>query len=133
MTHTNLAQSKKLVDLGLDPKTADMTIISDAIDAYPHTAETRGKEEYPCWSAEALLDLLPRIVHEHESEISDDRDEDDWDYALDIEKEYSTWFIGYRYNSYHEHGNDAYAISACGELLTGLFSITEWLLKHKYL
>jgi hypothetical protein len=133
MTHTNLAQSKALANLGLDPKTADMTIISDAFNAYPHTAETRGKKEYPCWSAEALLDLLPRRIYEGEAEISDDIDDEDWVYALDIEKdEHSTWFIGYRHNAFLKP-RGGYEITACGELLAGLFAITEWLLRHKYL
>jgi len=133
MTHTNLIQSQTLVNLGLDPKTADMTIISDAIDAYPHTAETRGKEEYPCWSVEALLDLLPMRVFERKAETSDAKDKDDWKYALDFEKTgHSSWFIGYRYNTRH-YPQGGYAISVCKELLDGLFAVTRWLLRHKYL
>lgn len=60
--YTSLEQSKKLVELGLDPSTADMHYYSfrrkdDVIVWTPEIGET-SKYDIPCWSLAALLDIL---------------------------------------------------------------------------
>lgn len=121
MTYTSIEQSKALMHLGLDEKTADMTIISDAIDAYPHTAETRGKKEYPCWSAEALLEILPDEVYVDE--------EEDTGY-LTILKEGDTYIVSY--DSKQRIDEELVFIESTGEDLADvLFKVIEWLLTNK--
>ncbi len=59
---TSLDQSKKLVEAGLDPDTADMFYIFD-----PFVQDIAGlgigvpeeKEDIPCWSLGALIELMP--------------------------------------------------------------------------
>jgi hypothetical protein len=116
---------------GLDPETADLTIISDSMGAFPHTGEKRGTEEYPCWSAEALLSMLPKYIYAEGMSSDEDVTGEDWDYALDIDKEDSedVWHIGYRHN--FEKTQKLYAILSSGGLISVLFSVTEWLLMNK--
>lgn len=61
--YTSLEQSKKLVELGLDPSTADMHYYSfrrkdDVIVWTPEIGET-SKYDIPCWSAGRLIELMP--------------------------------------------------------------------------
>ena len=75
MTHyTTLEQSKKLVELGLNPDTADMVIVKEntycnALSAFNGVTlcqnynETKDKTNYiPCWSLGALLDVMPEQI-----------------------------------------------------------------------
>ena len=131
MTHTSIEQSKALMHLGLDEKTADLTIISNDIVPYFHTKESkRGSKEYPCWSAEALLDILPKNVYKEEDD--DTVDNEDLEYSLDIDKtEDDTYFIGYRYEDIVAYKH--YVIQEEGELISVLFKIVEWLLTNKFI
>ena len=87
MNHTSIEQSKRLVDLGLDPNTADMVHygIHKGIDGNYHLSGTNTNDDVipidkalcsktfekvtksdiecklPCWSVSALMDLLPEI------------------------------------------------------------------------
>ena len=59
MIATSIEQSKKLLELGLDPKTADMWY-----DVTNHIRIGQRQNTYqfswmPCWSLEALLELIP--------------------------------------------------------------------------
>lgn len=121
MTYTTLEQSKALVKLGLDGKTADLTIISDSTTPHIHIKGLkRGTKEYPCWSAEALLDIIPKHICTKDGK----------DYSLVIEKtdDDIAYFIGY-------HDVDMlryeYVIEETGELIPTLFKIIEWLLTYK--
>lgn len=86
--YTSIKQSKKLVELGLDPKTADMyyqAVLPKFSDKFHHVPEvgnplhslewynkgytTSGKkslslDEYciPCWSVGALFTVMPNIL-----------------------------------------------------------------------
>ena len=87
MTYTSIEQSKALMRLGLDEKTADLTIIPNSAIPYTHIKEwKRGSKEYPCWSAEVLLEILPSEVYIEE--------EDDMAY-LKIVKEDCTYTVSY--------------------------------------
>ena len=66
---TNIKQSKKLVELGLDVNTADMCWSTanpglEVLLAFPFTdADNTYGDKIPAWSLSALLELLP-IVNE---------------------------------------------------------------------
>lgn len=124
MTYTSLEQSKTLMYLGLDEKTADLTITSNSITPYIHIKGLeRGNKEYPCWSAEALLEILPDEVYIDE--------QDDTAY-LKIVKEDCTYTISY----YSKERIDEVLnfIDAMGEDLADvLFKIIEWLLTNKFI
>lgn len=78
MNYTNIEQSKKLVELGLNPLTSDMSYSYDFDDSryvitttpvknwiVPKYAEsTKIKQVLPCWSFEALLKVMPISIEE---------------------------------------------------------------------
>lgn len=71
---TTLEQSKKLIEAGLDPNTADMAILKDntysnALSVFNGATfcqnynEIKNKTNYiPCWSLGALLTLMPNTM-----------------------------------------------------------------------
>lgn len=121
MTHTSLEQSKALIKLGLDEKTADLTIVSNDSTPYIHiNGLKRGNKEYPCWSAEALLDILPKYICDVDNE----------EYSFNIEKteDGNTYFIGYKYVDRLDYD---YLIDATGELIVVLCKVIKWLLTYK--
>ena len=66
---TTISQSRKLVELGLDTKNADMCLCKTAQDTWFLCAGTPGEYDahtVPAWSLSALLDVMPK---EHEPEI----------------------------------------------------------------
>lgn len=63
MTHyTSIEQSKKLLELGLSPESADMVYVDgDYLAIIDGTLEAN---DIPCWSVGALIHILPdRIMH----------------------------------------------------------------------
>ena len=65
MNYTTIEQSKKLLELGLSPETADMLweqhfFEIPYVTVKPYTTKGRsiGSHILPCWSLEALLELL---------------------------------------------------------------------------
>jgi len=74
MNYTTLEQSKKLVELGINPNTADMHIISYSNDrgGYFYTSLCYSKWDaehtegyFPCWSLGALLKIIPTKIGKH--------------------------------------------------------------------
>ena len=74
MNYTNIEQSKKLLELGLSPESADMCYLpihlgeehhwTASLSSYSEcTKMTDVSIEYciPCWSVGALLELMPRL------------------------------------------------------------------------
>ena len=72
--YTTIEQSKKLLELGLNPKSADMYYLSQGMDdsgkKYYSLDVDEGynddisERDIPCWSLAALLQVMP-IVDEH--------------------------------------------------------------------
>ena len=60
MIATSIEQSKQLVRLGLDQKTADMTWSASGNMLMVHTSSKRGTKEFPAWSLSALLEVMPK-------------------------------------------------------------------------
>lgn len=82
MNYTSIEQSKKLLELGLSPESADMIHIYSIIrgkengflDAVPkesilyavHTTIEEKEKSIPCWSLGALLDLMPKSIQKYD-------------------------------------------------------------------
>ena len=69
MIATMIEQSKRLLELGLDSKSADMCLCKTTQDAwfpYAYTPGSYDAHTVPAWSLSALLDVMPK---EHEPEI----------------------------------------------------------------
>jgi hypothetical protein len=74
MNYTTLEQSKKLIELGLDPNTADMNYrycICKLIDEVPvedwlvgigKPFDECADPQIPCWSLGALIELMPNEI-----------------------------------------------------------------------
>lgn len=67
--YTSKEQSKKLLELGLNPNTADMFLASDVVICEPYITKTEFetltpayKGAIPCWSLGALLQVIPPIT-----------------------------------------------------------------------
>lgn len=64
---TSIAQSRKLIELGIDRTTADMywdCVVAGTMVIYEPRVITlmpHANEDAPCWSLAALLDILPKI------------------------------------------------------------------------
>lgn len=127
MTHTTLKQSKALVHLGLDEKTADLYYqqTEDTVDSWEtHIGKKDAQNErpqIPCWSAEALLEILP-------DEVYIDKEEDTG--YLTILKEDNTYIVSY--DSKQRTDEELVFIQSMGEDLADvLFKLIEWLLTNK--
>lgn len=72
---TSLAQSKALQEAGIDPKTADMTWVHSPFTpkcaygeehympfCYPGAVTSNDPTGTPCWSVNALMNLLPKTI-----------------------------------------------------------------------
>jgi len=60
--YTIIEQSKKLVELGLNPDTADMCYSTFGVEAHPLHLILKNKDKLmPCWSLGALLEIMPEI------------------------------------------------------------------------
>ncbi len=113
MIATNIEQSKHLLELGLDPNTADcMWLVTSrarlhVLDGEPISNYDRW-ENYPAWSLSALLEVMPPFIKGHH---------------LKIEKTRITnmWYIDYQYFTDNEPRKD---------LLTAAYEMVCWLLEQ---
>lgn len=66
--YTSIEQSKKLVELGLNPDTADMHYIKcireNDVRYIPELLLDDNECDIPCWSLGALLELMPASIEE---------------------------------------------------------------------
>ena len=73
--YTDLEQSKKLIELGIDVKTADMrfcfshTLGGRITGHYPMIGREPSMGTTPCWSLAALLELIPPYLGEFKDGI----------------------------------------------------------------
>ena len=76
--YTTIEQSKKLIELGLDPKTADMYYeqeigrktdvkVGKSLAIEQNLFSFRNGYEIPCWSLGALIDLMPLNILDKEN------------------------------------------------------------------
>ena len=76
---TDIKQSKRLIELGIDVNTADMCYLNDGtsikLDANPYNAAMslwydHYVEIIPAWSLSALLELMPESINNNTEEFS---------------------------------------------------------------
>lgn len=124
MNYTNIEQSKKLVELGIDPITADMYYTSLDNHNIPWIWSSKPLLEVndiPCWSTGALINLLPKTI------IGKD---DDYNYNLFIdvisEMPYYIWCDDCYLSDFP---NDFLG----SNLINNLVKSIEWLKENKYI
>jgi len=123
MNYTTIEQSKKLVELGLNPETADMwwTPLNWQLTEYYVEVKQDGistpKNPIPCWSLGALMELMPKIKE----------DEDDGGCYPTLCKGWDNgqWYCVYRSSIYITKWYD--------NSIDAAFEIVCWLLKNGYL
>ena len=129
MFYTSLEKSKRLFDLGLDPNTADMCWgIDDKTLHYnntPYNCAWNGytaKEYYiPCWSMEALINLLPTSITDKKgTQYTRFSDFDHIEYLSGY------WDGGYHYKAFSEFTFDQ-------TLIDVLYKCVIWLLENNYI
>ena len=138
---TTIEQSKKLLELGLSPKSADMSWYRPNV-MYPYELHTKYKghgvmadgsdDLIPAWSVSALIMLMPATIQTKESVEP---------YSLMIFRrppvgEQKDWFeieYGYRYAMTVGYLNEWYHIVAGEDLTTVCFDMVCWLLEHDYI
>lgn len=63
---TTIEQSRKLIELGLDPESADMTYLLFSDGKYSIKVEIgerqKGESFLPAWSLSALLEVMPKVI-----------------------------------------------------------------------
>lgn len=134
--YTSIEQSKKLLELGLDPSTADMiySVVNNDNVEYPdkpslyrwgnssvlyNYMKNIGREsvlqDIPCWSVGALLDLLPDNI---------EVDNAKW-HLNTVHRKKDNWQFMYygRYRFCRFYGDNP--LDACYELIV-------WLLENEY-
>jgi len=121
--YTSIEQSKKLLELGLDPNTADMeyllhrddgsTVLGSPFikDDLAERGEERVFDYLPCWSVGALIDAMPMIKYK------------------DYPKEYPILrhWDGYQFDTY------AHATQYYDNLIEAAYEMVIWLLKNNYI
>lgn len=124
MNYTSIEQSKKLLELGLNPESADMYYEDDISVEIGHPWH---EQHIPCWSVGALMKLLP-------SEISTG---DEWHnkYQIDIRKYDRTFYQIAFGNDRGLSGSwhDRISTKECDNLLDACFNMICWLLENGYI
>ena len=110
---TTIEQSKHLLELGLDPKTADMyylpQVMNDGETLWPiDDGYDLDDADQPAWSLSALLEVMPPFIKGHHLKIEKTRITD-------------MWYLDYQYLTDSEPRKD---------LLTAAYEMVCWLLEQ---
>lgn len=120
---TDIEQSKKLIELGIDINTADMmwddwSLIDEgwklSVGYYPEIEKDYGRKCYPAWSLAALLDILRNRA----SSIDEDAD-----VSLSSYKTVEWWDLSIN-NSGLEAVTKSDLVDACVEMIFTLMIFT---------
>ena len=130
--YTTIEQSKKLVELGLNPDTADMCYIahSELVGIYEPFCKKIEKDDVPCWSLGALMDLLLPSIQTGEGMQNQ--------YEIDIRKywenEENLYQIAYGNNrGLSEEWHDMINTGEKENLTDAAFQMIWWLLENGYI
>ena len=113
MIATTSEQSQHLLELGLDPKTADMyylpQVMNDGETLWPiDDGYDLDDADQPAWSLSALLEVMPPFIKGHHLKIEKTRITD-------------MWYLDYQYLTDSEPRKD---------LLTAAYEMVCWLLEQ---
>ena len=118
---TTHEQSQRLIDLGLNPATADMILSPDNHPmCTPYSQEMPGayKERcIPAWSLSRLLDIMPYSIEQSGRPNAD--------LSIDTDSQY--WFV-----TYEELGYDAKHQTMKHSLFDAIVDMIEWLIWNGY-
>lgn len=120
MNYTSIEQSKKLLELGLSPESADMYYLIIAEDEYSEYPNVGNKEqiaeEFPCWSVGALRQLFPvGIKFNEETYLFGDNNRLTKDFA------------------YYYSINDNACVQFTGSDIECAYNMIVWLLENNYI
>lgn len=118
MVSTTLIQSKRLLELGIDPNTADMYWWYAEGKDYLYVGKSDDSNGTPAWSLTALLNLMPK-----QQDI--DIDISFGGYTFDGEL-VNKWFISF------ETGSISHVVNSCN-LVDAAVEMIEWLYNNGYL
>ena len=124
---TTIKQSKKLLELGLSPESADMCYLSEESlvpkviyngMAFFDSKEERLTNTIPCWSLGALLELMPKKIKK-----------DDVKLPFHLFQFKDTWGVQYGYPNETE-----YAVLIENKTpLEAAYNMVVWLLENNYI
>jgi hypothetical protein len=128
MYYTTIEQSKKLLELGLKPESADMYYEMIHGDKYPQLVRVNLTNRHwmqlcpgvmmPCWSLGALLELMPKYIYTPIKE----------ELGLHI------FYIDDRWNFEYGYSNNSYSVLQQDEdLLNSAYNMIVWLFENKYI
>lgn len=136
MNCTNIEQSKKLLDLGLSPESADMfyykeNAFNGALSAFNSALMVKGLncdfpiDTIPAWSLGALLEVMPPYLFEWERGID-----------LNIYRNLNGkgWHVSYMPNNIESMQKDKFRQITNGNTpLEAAFNMVVWLLENGYI
>ena len=137
--YTSIEMSKKLIELGLNPDSADMFYNEEPDEYYPKDiVDTKypmvireGQKHYlkeygvPCWSLGALLEVMPPYLFEFERGID-----------LNIYRNLNGkgWHVSYMPNNDESMQKDKFRqITNGGTPIEAAYNMVVWLLENGYI
>lgn len=141
MNYTSVEQSRKLVELGLNPNTADMYYFTSQDDFLTNNTPRVGfdievkklydstlSEYLPCWSVGALLDVMPNGIQKY-----DDRDRSYKTYHPNLYQAYYHC-CGYTFGpSLKQENHDTICTFGDDSWIDVLYKQVCWLLENNYI
>ncbi|WP_462341083.1 hypothetical protein [Phocaeicola plebeius] len=130
---TNINQSRKLLELGLKPGTADMYLeksktpeygeyhlhtICEGIDPEHWFSVRMNRDITPAWSLDRLLELIPKSIKQRHRPNAD----------FDMHSDGQYWFI-----SYEELGYDVKHQEMRHKSFDAVICMIEWLIHNNHL
>lgn len=132
--YTTIDQSKKLLDLGLNKKTADMfycygyntySKVWDYDDEPTVIGETTfDVGDVPCWSLGALVKAMPSYIVINESEYNNSGI-----FHWELTRGYDNYLVRYE----NQDGNWDLKITAGDTLIEAVINMVIWLLENEYI
>ena len=147
MSKTSIEQSKRLLELGLNPESADMYYIRNWGEYYARFNEDNyiGDKVCPCWSLGALLKLLPyKFVETDKSKFSKEfvnYNSIAGDFEATFRIEFDRKEDGYRVNysstycdnyGYDDNETIPSYVERKPTLFEAVYELIVWLLENEY-
>ena len=133
--YTTIQQSKKLIELGLNPETSDMSYVkcADAEQEW-YQAENRKqilaydkKHWIPCWSLNALLEVMPGSISKYDSSARATKS-----YGLNLFRSHYHC-CGYSFGpSLNKENHDSLCCFGAKTWVDAVFKCLVWLLENGY-